>query len=444
MKFNTTRQSGGRAFHSPLQLGSGKNSPPERGGFRISSGISGLLAICLLLVSVHFSFARIGPEYDVFSGSFFRTALASGKALLTGHEKAITSAKEKTQISGKEIDEQSNLSALPPCNLISVSHTVSGCFLKGGVKLAIVRFEVTWDNSIQSAILNDTSDIIRITLGGQTRMINPGPFENSNQTIKSPYPVSFQVPADGSTLTAQIFTGTSFANSPCAVEISGIAIPANCVSGGGGGGGSVPTAEANCMNGQTGGIVWKDTNGDGIYQTSETSVVGGVRVEAFNKSGTPLDTAITNTAGKYVLSDVKATDYPIRIQFTQLPVGTVLGYQSDVRFVPHPSCEANFAVHEATNSSIDTTAKPFATTCFVEGDRTSTKSPSDVIVGSNTKFATPNLIASKSEAGSVWGLAYNPTKKALFSSAFLKRHVGLGSLGLGGIYVTNMTNPAAP
>lgn len=36
--------------------------------------------------------------------------------------------------------------------------------------------------------------------------------------------------------------------------------------------------------------------------------------------------------------------------------------------------------------------------------------------------------------GSVYGLAYDRSRHYLYGSAFLKRHVGLGSLGLGGIY----------
>jgi hypothetical protein len=40
--------------------------------------------------------------------------------------------------------------------------------------------------------------------------------------------------------------------------------------------------------------------------------------------------------------------------------------------------------------------------------------------------------------GSLWGVAYNKRSNRIFSSAFLRRHVGLGPKGLGGIYVTNL------
>ena len=42
-----------------------------------------------------------------------------------------------------------------------------------------------------------------------------------------------------------------------------------------------------------------------------------------------------------------------------------------------------------------------------------------------------------SEVGSVWGVAYKSSTKTVYTSAFLKRHVGYGPLGVGGIYAIN-------
>ena len=46
-------------------------------------------------------------------------------------------------------------------------------------------------------------------------------------------------------------------------------------------------------------------------------------------------------------------------------------------------------------------------------------------------------VAQQQEVGSVWGIAYKAKTEQLFTSAFVKRHVGLGSAGLGGIYAIN-------
>ncbi|MCB9309697.1 MAG: hypothetical protein H6567_06550 [Lewinellaceae bacterium] len=44
-------------------------------------------------------------------------------------------------------------------------------------------------------------------------------------------------------------------------------------------------------------------------------------------------------------------------------------------------------------------------------------------------------MATAGEIGSTWGVAYSKQAKKLFTGAFLKRHVGLGPLGSGGIYL---------
>ncbi|MFN8000789.1 MAG: hypothetical protein U0X75_07215 [Acidobacteriota bacterium] len=52
-------------------------------------------------------------------------------------------------------------------------------------------------------------------------------------------------------------------------------------------------------------------------------------------------------------------------------------------------------------------------------------------------------LATARQVGSVWGVAYNKFTKKVFTSAMLRRHVGLGPQGLGGMYVTDMTVPAS-
>ena len=46
--------------------------------------------------------------------------------------------------------------------------------------------------------------------------------------------------------------------------------------------------------------------------------------------------------------------------------------------------------------------------------------------------------ATQHSVGTVWGLAYDRSRGLLYSSAFLKRHAGLGPLGAGGLYVSNL------
>jgi hypothetical protein len=55
-----------------------------------------------------------------------------------------------------------------------------------------------------------------------------------------------------------------------------------------------------------------------------------------------------------------------------------------------------------------------------------------------------DVAANNELIGSVYGLAYDRSNKYLYASAFLKRHVGLGELGLGGIYRIDYHNGANP
>ncbi|MEM9934654.1 MAG: T9SS type A sorting domain-containing protein [Bacteroidota bacterium] len=52
-----------------------------------------------------------------------------------------------------------------------------------------------------------------------------------------------------------------------------------------------------------------------------------------------------------------------------------------------------------------------------------------------TDASSKTVLATGSQVGTVWGLAYQRKTKTLFASTVLKRHAGMGPLGPGGIYV---------
>ncbi len=94
------------------------------------------------------------------------------------------------------------------------------------------------------------------------------------------------------------------------------------------------------------------------------------------------------------------------------------------------------------------------TTCFVDGDplpEGSVAGPMDAIVafpytasgaafpGTAMTYVEPEHISTNAEVGSVWGLAWSQQTEKVYTSAFLKRHVGLGPLGLDGIYVVDFS-----
>jgi|GEM_PF-2293807 len=85
------------------------------------------------------------------------------------------------------------------------------------------------------------------------------------------------------------------------------------------------------------------------------------------------------------------------------------------------------------------------TPCYVNGARS--ESPNDDVIvlfnhaTARGTSATKQVVASYSEVGTVWGLAYNPYTKKLYAAAFLKRHCDLSPDGLGAIYEIDLTTP---
>ncbi|MCB0139510.1 MAG: hypothetical protein KDE50_06325, partial [Caldilineaceae bacterium] len=102
-----------------------------------------------------------------------------------------------------------------------------------------------------------------------------------------------------------------------------------------------------------------------------------------------------------------------------------------------------------------------ATTCFISGDPLGggNSGTADVFltwaynedgwwfnyptVGAGTANP-PSKLALNSQMGPAWGVAYQRSTQTYFAAAVLKRHVGFGPLGPGGIYAINNSNPAAP
>ncbi len=333
---------------------------------------------------------------------------------------------------------------------ITLKPTISGCYQVGGQSKATVSVEVAWNNATVSPIANNTSDLITVTFAGQTRTINPGLFstpeintpavevEATQDVIVSPQVVSFEVDANATTQTIQAFFGATYTASTCKMEQTGVVLPAACP----------PTV---CVAGQTGGTVWNDFNADGIKQSGETTGLLGVTVRAYDCAGNLVGTATTDVFGKYVFSPtIAASAYPIRVEFSNLPAfatqGAINGSdgRTTVQFVNVADCSVDLGVLDPTDYC---QANPkLVIPCYVNGNPllSGTSAPSDAVVSfdynaSGLKNASIMAHAAASEVGSVWGMAYNKFTKKVFSSATVKRHAGLGPLGLGGIYVTDFT-----
>lgn len=130
----------------------------------------------------------------------------------------------------------------------------------------------------------------------------------------------------------------------------------------------------------------------------------------------------------------------IRVEFTNLPEGYYpLPGESTVQFVTAPA-EVSLKLY---NPSQYTGKTPTAVQAVYGRGALSNQK-----IGSITSLVTYPATKSDSmhykalgkvaQTGSIWGLAYDRQEKRLFSAALAKRHSAFGSLGSGGIYMTDV------
>ncbi len=205
-----------------------------------------------------------------------------------------------------------------------------------------------------------------------------------------------------------------------------------------------PILAQPCTSGVNG-TVFTDYNANGSQDTYEVGVAG-IQVTAYDDGGTAYGPVTTNANGEYTLPVDDNTQ--LRVEFTSIPLSMRPGPMgggagSTVAFVVAPRCNVNLGVYNP-NDYCESNPR-LAVPCYINGDPLAggTAGNSDVLVAfpynSIGQDVMPQHIANGNEIGSTWGVAYNKYTEKLFTTAFVKRHVGLGQLGTGGIYVTDFS-----
>ncbi|MCB0663270.1 MAG: carboxypeptidase regulatory-like domain-containing protein, partial [Saprospiraceae bacterium] len=210
---------------------------------------------------------------------------------------------------------------------------------------------------------------------------------------------------------------------------------------------------APCPGGS--GIVGGKVIGDFNYN-GDNDQIGGVRnvevvISVCEADGTTSVVGSTSTdwEGNFFM-DGLTDGKRYRIDFIA-PQGMYPGFGgsdfgTDIQFTTAPDCDiiASFT-HPEDFYDEDPTV---LATCFVNGDpipSNSEANPIDVLVSfphsSSGQLTPPSKWVTAGQAGSVYGLAYDRFTKNLYTSAFLKRHVGMGPLGIGGLYKIDNNNP---
>ena len=319
-----------------------------------------------------------------------------------------------------------------PCAIGISKVTVSNCYYtKTGESKSTVSVEVAWTNA-------PPTDSIAVKLGSLTRYIKAGyPAPLQNTPLVSPQVVAFEMPADASTgsITAV------FQNNTTCTDTKPYTLPAPCVP-------------LICDGIKLGGTVFNDYDADGIKDAGETDGVFGIDVIAIACDNTKYTTT-TDVFGKYLLN-IPANKYPVRVEFSKLPAfagqGTPNGSdgRTSVQFVKAAECNVDFGVADPNDFCQDNPSLTIP--CYVSGDPLAGGNAGTLDALVAFPYSLSGLqdmskmvhIATADQVGSLWATTYSKETKKLFSAATLKRHVGLGPLGLGGLYVSDLTNINTP
>lgn len=190
--------------------------------------------------------------------------------------------------------------------------------------------------------------------------------------------------------------------------------------------------------GQVSGTVFRDFNANGTKDNSVTfneDGVEGVTVKAYPISGS-VQTTTTASNGSYSFTGLIL---PARIEFSGFQIGDFSGpvgleNSSSIQIYTSSTTSANFGLNYPSDFC---QSNPKALTpVYFSGD------PSQIpnlkaVVSYQYNAVSPDtytIDAQQGEVGTIYGVAYNKVKKLAFLGSFIKRHTGLGNLGIGGLY----------
>ncbi len=189
------------------------------------------------------------------------------------------------------------------------------------------------------------------------------------------------------------------------------------------------------------GVVFRDYNENGVQDAGEPGV-GGVTVTAYGAAGTALaTTSSTAPNGTYSISWGGA-DTRVRIEFSDLPGTAEAGAfgsasATSVQFADAGATNVNYGINRPVDYSQPIGSVDLVTSAYNAGTQ-NTGNFTVVSFGYNQTSGSPVTLATDTEVGPVWGLAYRrPTSTSsgvIYASAFAKRQTAYGPDGPGAIY----------
>lgn len=223
---------------------------------------------------------------------------------------------------------------------------------------------------------------------------------------------------------------------------------------------------------QTSGTVFRDLNGNGTRQTLSPNepLVRGIIVNAFNSNDVLIASYTTSVAGIFSIplsgstyngtpgsnTGSVANAAAVRLEFV-IPASGACGLNpnidystgngstvgSSVRFVTGGTTSITYAIQKPSDF-VSTTNPMVYMSRHTNGNPLGggTSGTSNWFVGfpyNSSGTGAPTLTLNGTAIGATWGVAYSKQAGKVFTSAFLKRHSGLGVLGSGGIYLLTPT-----
>ncbi|MEN0004698.1 MAG: SdrD B-like domain-containing protein, partial [Bacteroidota bacterium] len=257
-------------------------------------------------------------------------------------------------------------------------------------------------------------DIV-VSVAGQSMTINPTSEDGTDDAV-----FNFTSPSYDLIVSATLSNDTDCAAIPTAVDL--IACGDECVD-------------------QLGGIVFNDVDSDGEQDAGEAGQ-NNILIEIYEcNNDTPVATTYTNADGNWNV-DLTGLMPPFRVEFTN-PLQDYLDPSfagsdngTSVQFVDVASCTVDYGVITSDacfgTPDGDETTNDFRviTPCYINGSAEDPSTPNDALVimdydATGGSAPTKQVLATKQEIGTVWGIAIDHEEDIIYGSAFLKRHSGL-------------------
>ncbi|MEB4589935.1 SdrD B-like domain-containing protein [Candidatus Thiothrix sp. Deng01] len=203
------------------------------------------------------------------------------------------------------------------------------------------------------------------------------------------------------------------------------------------------------------GKVFRDFDGDGVLTANSSfNEVGmaGVTVRAFDATGVEKATAVSASDGSYSLAGLaNGADYRLEFSWPESWLKSGAAGGTAVQFVKDGATGVDFAVLNPDDFS-NTTNPYLVIPQYINGDSQASGTIADqaglfvfpygaTSADYTNQTPAPVVKATMGQIGATWGTAFQRSTQTLYTSAALRRFVGFGPLGIGGIYKVDMSDP---